>query len=77
MGSTTTRSSKPELEIITKGQYALEKVGILRNSIVIKTFDVKGYKEELTLSYLDNDYNSEQGVLYYYIRVTQINKAIA
>ncbi len=51
MGSTTTRSSKPELEIITKGQYALEKVGILRNSIVIKTFDVKGYKEELTLSY--------------------------
>ncbi len=51
MGSTTTRSSKPELEIITKGQYALEKVGILRNSIVIKSFDVKGNKEELTLSY--------------------------
>jgi hypothetical protein len=78
MGATTTVNKAPKLEFKAVGQYALNTVEILRNSEVIKTFNLKD-NNTLTFeqAYIDKQYLKEKEVLYYYVRVTQINNAIA
>ncbi len=76
-GSTCYTDEVPKMEIEVKGQYPLEKIEILRNSKVIQEF--KTDKETLAFEqvFSDHNYLDEDDILYYYIRVTQKNKALA
>ena len=76
-GTTLCNSATPGLIIKVKGQRELEKVEVLRNSRVIKEFNISGEVLEFERAYADQNYQDEKEVLYYYIRVTQKNKEIA
>ena len=77
MGSVIRSNKTPELEIDVLGQYPLEKVEILRNSKVIKKFDVVENVLVFKKKYSDENYNDEKDILYYYVRAIQKNNAIA
>jgi hypothetical protein len=77
MGSVSRSAKIPQLAIEVHGQYPLEKVEILRNSRVIHEFHMDGEGLEFRQTYSDQHYTDETNVLYYYIRATQKNKAIA
>lgn len=77
MGSTYKGTEVPEIKINVAGQYPLEKVEILRNSKVIHTYEVSDNKLDFKETYSDSDFKDEKEVLYYYVRVTQKNKALA
>ena len=75
---TTSKSNKvPTIEIEVFGQYPLEKVEILRNSKVVHTFNVDDNTLKFEQTYSDINYKDEDEVLYYYVRATQKNKALA
>ena len=75
---TTSKSNKvPSIEMEVLGQYPLEKVEILRNSKVIRTFKVAANTLKFEQTYSDINYKDEDEVLYYYVRATQTNKALA
>jgi hypothetical protein len=76
-GSTIKISGKPDLSIKVKGQRELEKVEVLRNSEPVKTYTVDKGLTEFAGNFIDENYQDEEGVLYYYIRATQRNNAIA
>jgi len=76
-GSTITTNRAPGLNIKVKGQQELAKVEVLRNSTVIKEFKLSEGKIEFDQQFVDENYRDESEVLYYYIRATQKNKAIA
>ena len=67
----------PKLFVNIKADHELEKIEILRNSILIQEFSSPDNELNFTKSFTDEDYQSEKEVLYYYIRVTQKNNAIA
>lgn len=75
-GSTAGASGAPKLSLNVKGQRALEKVEILRNSEVIKEYRVTRGSLVFNRTFIDEKYQEAQDVLYYYIRTTQQNKAI-
>ena len=77
MGSITRSNKIPELVINVLGQYPLEKVEILRNSVVIQKFDIEDSILEFQENYFDDNYKEETEVLYYYVRAVQKNLAIA
>jgi hypothetical protein len=77
MGSVTRSNKIPELVINVSGQYPLEKVEILRNSVVIQKFDIEDSILEFQENYSDDNYKEETEVLYYYVRAVQKNNAIA
>jgi hypothetical protein len=77
MGSISRSTGIPELRIEVQGQYPLEKVEILRNSEVIHTFDIYDNTLEFEKVFRDPEYKEESEVLYYYLRATQKNKALA
>ena len=77
MGSTVSGKGALRLDIHAIGQYPLQKVEILRNSEVIHTFELENDLLEFKTQFLDNDYPSKSEVLYYYVRATQVNQAIA
>ncbi len=77
MGTTSKSNNVPEIAISVLGQYPLEKVEILRNSAVIHKFDMDDTILEFQQTFVDNNYKDENGVLYYYVRATQKNKALA
>jgi len=75
-GSTIQTKHTPKLELNVKGQHELAKVEILRNSQVIKAYDIKGKALDFNEIYEDNNFKDENDGLYYYIRVTQHNAEI-
>jgi len=77
MGATNTANKVPEIVINVIGQYPLEKVEILRNSKVIHQFDIDNDTLDFTQTFFDYSYQDEEEVLYYYVRATQKNKALA
>jgi len=77
IGTTSKANKVPEIEIYVLGQYPLEKVEILRNSKVIHIFHMDDNTLEYKQSYSDFNYKDEEEVLYYYVRATQKNKALA
>ena len=77
MGTTSKSNKIPEIAISVLGQYSLEKVEILRNSKVIQTFIMDADTLDFQQTYIDLSYKDENGYLYYYVRATQKNKALA
>jgi hypothetical protein len=77
MGSVIRIKKLPELTLEVLAQYPLEKIEILRNSQVIHKFDIDDDVLEFKQRYSDPSYKNEVHVLYYYVRATQKNKAIA
>ena len=76
-GTTTFSNKVPEMVINVTGQYPLEKVELLRNSKVIHQFDIDGDTLDFAQVFSDRSYRDEEEVLYYYVRVSQKNKALA
>ncbi|MCK5701346.1 MAG: DUF3604 domain-containing protein, partial [Cyclobacteriaceae bacterium] len=76
-GTTTFSNKVPEMAIEVKGQYPLEKVELLRNSKVIHQFNIEGDALDFAQVFSDRSYRDEEEVLYYYVRVSQKNKALA
>ena len=76
-GTTSTAKKIPEVEINVTGQYQLEKVEILRNSKVIHQFDIENDTLDFAQTFYDHNYKYEEEVLYYYVRATQKNNALA
>ena len=77
MGETIARNNAPEINIDVTGCDSIKVVEILRNSRVVKTFEVQPGNDRFSVSYTDSDYKKEPGVLYYYARITQENGHIA
>jgi hypothetical protein len=77
MGQTSRSNKTPELEIDVHGQYPLDKVEILRNSKVIHSFPLSENTLDFKQTFTDPDFKDENDVLYYYVRATQKNKALA
>jgi hypothetical protein len=77
MGTVARSNKMPRLAIKVIGQYPLEKVEILRNSRVIYKFDTDDNTVEFQQVYMDQKYRDAEEVLYYYVRATQKNKAMA
>lgn len=76
-GSVVKTDKVPHLKMMVKGQRELEKVEVLRNSEVVKVFNLNSGTLEFNESFMDEDYPSEKEILYYYVRATQKNKEIA
>ena len=70
------KTSAPNLDINIKGQNELDKVEILRNSQVIKSFRIGNGIKSFNKTFVDSKFKNEREVLYYYIRATQKNKEI-
>ncbi len=77
MGSTITLDQVPEIAVNVQGQYPLEKVEIIRNSKVIQEYSLNSHPQDFNQIFADNNYQDEEEVLYYYIRATQTNQALA
>lgn len=67
----------PKLNIIIKGQRELAKVEVLRNSTVIKEYNLSNNEIAFSTEFVDTDFKKESEELYYYIRATQRNNEIA
>ena len=74
--STVKSESAPSISMKIKGQRELDKVEILRNSEVIKEYKFTNGSLTFNETFIDDNYQTEKEVLYYYIRVTQQNKEI-
>lgn len=73
----TVNSEKaPALQMKIKGQRELDKIEILRNSEMIKTYTTADGTLVFDETFVDEDYRNEKEVLYYYIRATQKNGEI-
>lgn len=77
MGETIPSNKLPKISINVKGSDSIKVVELLRNSRVVKTFEVPKGKDKFSVLYTDSDAAKESGVLYYYVRVTQENEQIA
>jgi hypothetical protein len=73
MGEVTKYGEIPEISIFAQSQGAkpLEKVELLRNSRIIKSWEPALGESTFSMEYNDDDYKSENRVLYYYVRITQ------
>jgi hypothetical protein len=76
-GSTIEMDQAPGLNIKVTGQRELEKVEVLRNSKVIKEYNLQNGPIEFDENFIDENYGEENEVLYYYVRATQKNNALA
>jgi hypothetical protein len=56
---------------------AIRRIDILRNSRVVYSYEPKGDSMAETGEWVDADFRSEPGVLYYYARVLQRNNHLA
>jgi hypothetical protein len=77
IGSNAQTTKAPKISIDVVGQYPLEKVELIRNSKVIHTYNIVGENSEFNELFVDKDYQEEEEVLYYYVRGTQKNNALA
>jgi hypothetical protein len=76
-GSTVKVSGAPALSIKVRGQRALDKIEVLRDSRVIKEFGVPGENLDFDAVFMDSNYPAGNDVCYYYIRATQKNNEMA
>ena len=76
-GSVVKTNDAPKLNIIIKGQRELAKVEVLRNSTVVKEYNLSNNEIAFSTEFVDTDFKKESEVLYYYIRATQRNNEIA
>ncbi len=77
MGETVPRNNAPAISIKVNSPEPIKIVEILRNSHVIKSFEVPSEKTAYSVQYTDNDAGKEGDILYYYARVTHKNDQIA
>ena len=75
-GSVTKTDKVPALNIKVKAQRELEKVDVLRNSKVIKSYNLPDGSLEFEQVFSDEHYQDEKEICYYYIRATQKNNEI-
>jgi hypothetical protein len=75
-GQTLKGIKKPVLSFSIKTVDQIESIDILRNSRVIKSIQPTEQTNELSGDFVDQAYQTEKDVLYYYVRVTQKNKHI-
>jgi len=76
-GSVIKSENVPTLNIKVKGQRELDKIEVLRNSAVIKEFNIADGLKVFNKVFNDDNYKEETEVLYYYVRATQKNNEIA
>lgn len=77
MGERIKTHTSPVIQIKTQGQKTIAKIELLRNSRVIKSWEPENGDETLFVTYVDENYQMEQKVLYYYVRVTQNDEHLA
>jgi hypothetical protein len=77
MGQTVKLNGIPEIFINAQGVKPLGKVELMRNSRVLKSWVPDRGSKTFSFHYTDNDYFKEKEVLYYYVRITQINEQMA
>jgi hypothetical protein len=77
MGEVAKLDGVPEIQIKTRGQKEIERVELLRNSRVIKTWKPENGNEIFSVKYTDEYYTKEPDVLYYYVRVRQTDEHLA
>jgi len=77
MGKTVKLNDIPEIFIATTGVKPVRQIDLIRNSRVLKTWIPEPGATTFTIQYADDDYRIETKVLYYYVRVTQVNEQIA
>ncbi len=75
-GQSTKSNKKPKLTFAINAVNRIESVDILRNSKVIQTIKPGKSTQKLSGEYVDEDFQTEKHVLYYYVRITQKNKHI-
>jgi hypothetical protein len=76
-GSVIITNKAPAINIKVKAQRELEKIDILRNSEIIKTYSIQDGSIDFHKEYRDEQYLEEKEICYYYIRATQKNNEIA
>ena len=77
MGEVAILNGAPEIQIKTQGQKEIERVELLRNSRVVKTWKPDNGNEIFSVKYTDEHYAKEPDVLYYYVRVRQTDEHLA
>ncbi|MCF8362916.1 MAG: DUF3604 domain-containing protein [Prolixibacteraceae bacterium] len=77
MGEIAKLNGVPEIQIKTQGQKEIERVELLRNSRVIKSWKPENADETFMVKYIDEHYQKENDVLYYYVRVRQNDEHLA
>jgi hypothetical protein len=76
-GQATTTDGPPRLSLRVEAVHPITSVDILRNSRVVYSFKPSGDSLLEMAEWIDPDYQTESGVLYYYARVMQRNNHIA
>nr|MBD3620897.1 DUF3604 domain-containing protein [Sunxiuqinia sp.] len=74
MGETVKLQGTPAIKIKVQGEKEIERIELLRNSRVIKSWKPKNGDQVFVVDYTDEHYTKEKGVLYYYLRVTQTDE---
>ncbi len=77
MGEVAQLKGPPIIQIKTQGQKEIERIDLLRNSRVVKTWKPENGNETFMVEYTDEHYGKEKDVLYYYVRVTQTDEHLA
>lgn len=75
-GQSCAKRNAPKLVYRINGVDDIKQVDILRNSKVVKTITPGEPIKKVNGEYIDNDFQAEKEVLYYYVRVIQKNEHI-
>ena len=77
MGEVAALNGAPKIVIQAKGQKEIEKVELLRNSRVIQSWKPENGNDSFSMKFIDESFEKENDVLYYYVRVTQKDEHFA
>lgn len=77
MGEVVSLNGAPEIKIKALGQKNIERIELLRNSRMVKSWKPEKGDEIFTVSYTDEQFGKETDVLYYYVRITQVDGHLA
>jgi hypothetical protein len=77
MGKIVKLNDIPEIFICTTGVKPIRQIDLIRNSRALKSWVPEPGTTTFSVQYADNDYKREKDVLYYYVRITQVNEQIA
>jgi len=77
MGGKIKLDSPPEINITAKGVKPLAKVELLRNSKIFRTWEIANGKKIFSKDFIDINFKQGKKVLYYYVRITQVDGNIA
>jgi len=76
-GQTINSVKKPILAFNIRAVDWIESIEILRNSKVIQSIIPDESNKKMSGEYIDEDFQKEKEILYYYVRIIQKNKHIA